>query len=112
MRFGTWKVKSLLACSLITAVRETGKDLVSTGGQMDRGGTESSGDYTFFNGNEHENHELGMEFFIHKGIMSSEFISDRLSYIILRGGWCNIVLNVHGPVEDGTDDKGTASLRK
>jgi hypothetical protein len=30
-----------------------------------------------------------------------EFISDRQSYIILRGCWCNIiVLNVHIPCED------------
>lgn len=99
--------------SLITAVRERGNDLVSTEGQMDRGATETSGDYIFFNGNEHENHELEMEFFVHKRIMLSEFISDRLSYIILRGGWCNIIaLNVHDPVEDKTDDTETASVRK
>jgi hypothetical protein len=36
-----------------------------------------------------------------------EFISDRLSYIILRGRWFNIiVLNVHAPCEDkGVDVK-------
>jgi hypothetical protein len=34
-----------------------------------------------------------------------EFISDRMSYIILRGGWCNIiVLNVHAATEDQIDD--------
>jgi hypothetical protein len=34
-----------------------------------------------------------------------EFISDRLSYIILRGHWCDIVvLNVHAPIEDKIDD--------
>jgi hypothetical protein len=34
-----------------------------------------------------------------------EFISDRISYIILRGCWCNIiVLNVHVPCEDKEDD--------
>jgi hypothetical protein len=33
------------------------------------------------------------------------FISDRTSYIILRGRWCNIiVLNVHAPCEDKGDD--------
>jgi len=27
-----------------------------------------------------------------------EFVSDRLSYIVLRGRWCNIVVvNVHAP---------------
>jgi hypothetical protein len=34
-----------------------------------------------------------------------EFVSDRMSYIILRGRWCHvIVLNVHAPTEDKTDD--------
>jgi hypothetical protein len=48
-------------------------------------------------------------FFLHKRIISSvkrvEFISDRMSYIILRGPWCHIiVLNLHAPTEDKTDD--------
>jgi hypothetical protein len=34
-----------------------------------------------------------------------EFVSDRMSYIILRGRWYNIiVLNVHAPTEDKSDD--------
>jgi hypothetical protein len=34
-----------------------------------------------------------------------EFVSDRMSYIILRARWCNIiVLNVHAPNEDKIDD--------
>jgi hypothetical protein len=32
-------------------------------------------------------------------------VSDRLSYIILRGRWCHtIVLNVHAPTEDKIHD--------
>jgi hypothetical protein len=27
-----------------------------------------------------------------------------MSYIILRGSWCNIILNVHAPCEDKSDD--------
>jgi hypothetical protein len=66
-------------------------------------------EYTFFYGKWKENHELGTEFFRHKRIMSAvkrvEFISDRMSYIILRGRWCNIIiLNVHAPTEDKIDD--------
>jgi hypothetical protein len=34
-----------------------------------------------------------------------EFVSDRMSYIILRGRWCHIiVLNIHAPTDDKTDD--------
>jgi hypothetical protein len=34
-----------------------------------------------------------------------KFISDRMSYVILSGRWCNIiVLNVHAPCEDKGDD--------
>jgi hypothetical protein len=46
---------------------------------------------------------------VHKRIISAvkrvEFVSDRMSYIILRGRWCHIiVLNVHAPTEDKTDE--------
>jgi hypothetical protein len=45
---------------------------------------------------------------VHKRIISAvkrvEFVSDRMSYIILRGRWCHIVvLNVHAPTEDKID---------
>jgi hypothetical protein len=34
-----------------------------------------------------------------------DFVSDKMSYIILRGRWCHtIVLNVHAPTEHKTDD--------
>jgi hypothetical protein len=52
-----------------------------------------------------ENSDLGTGIFVHKRIISSvnrvEFVSDRMSYVILRGCWCDIiVLNVHAPTED------------
>jgi hypothetical protein len=37
--------------------------------------------------------------------MRVEFVSDRMSCIILSGHWCHvIVLNVHAPTEGKTDD--------
>jgi hypothetical protein len=34
-----------------------------------------------------------------------EFVSDRMSYVMLRGRWCRvIVLNIHAPTEDKIDD--------
>jgi hypothetical protein len=46
---------------------------------------------------------------VHKRIISAvkkvEFVSDKMSYTILRVCWCHIiVLNVHAPTEDKTDD--------
>jgi hypothetical protein len=38
-------------------------------------------------------------------IKRAEFVSYRMSYMTLRGCWCDIiVLNVHAPTEDKIDD--------
>jgi len=52
---------------------------------------------------------LGTGFFVHHRIVSAvkrvQFVSDRASYIVMRGCWCNIIaLNVHAPSEDKRDD--------
>jgi hypothetical protein len=39
-----------------------------------------------------------------------EFVSDRMSHIILKGRWCDIIdLNVHAPTEDKTYDMKDSS---
>jgi hypothetical protein len=53
------------------------------------------------------NHDIGTVSFVHKRIISEVkrvvFVSDRMSYIILRGHWFHIiVLNVHAPTEHRT----------
>jgi hypothetical protein len=59
------------------------------GVRWEGGGTEPAGEYTFFYRKVNENHELDLGVFVHKGIISAvervEFVSVRMSYIILRG---------------------------
>jgi exonuclease III len=83
--------------SLRTVSRELARhklDLVGVQVRWEEGGTEPAGEYTFFYKKGNENHELGTGFFVHKGNISAvkrvEFVSDRMSYIILRGHWCYI----------------------
>ena len=51
---------------------------------------------------------MGTGFFVDHRIVSAvkrvEFVSDRVSYIVLRGCWCNVVLNLHAPSEEKSDD--------
>jgi DeoR/GlpR family transcriptional regulator of sugar metabolism len=61
---------------------------------------------TRFSTERHENHELRAGLFCDKRIISAveivEFVSDMMSYIILRGRWCHFI--VHALTEDKTDD--------
>jgi len=72
-------------------------------------GTVRAGDHNFIYGKGNENHHLVTGFFVHHKIEPAfkrvEFVSDRVSYIVLKGRWCNIIiLNVHAPSGEKSDD--------
>jgi len=58
---------------------------------------------------------IGNRSFVHHRILSAvkrvEFITDRMSYIVLRGSWCYIVLNEPATNEKKSDDSKDSFMR-
>jgi hypothetical protein len=75
--------------------------------RWDKGDTEQAEDYTFFYGAGNEHYRLGTDllYITESPVRRVEFVSHRMSYIMLIGRWWNIiVVNVHAPCEDTSDD--------
>jgi hypothetical protein len=66
-------------------------------------------------GKGNENYHFGTGFFAHHRIVSAVkgvgFVSETTSCIVLRGGWCSIVLNVHAPSEEKSGGLKTVFMR-
>jgi hypothetical protein len=107
---GTWNVRSLYRAGSLTGISQ--EQIKFSGVQevrRDKESTVRAGDYNFHYGKGNKNQQQRTGFFVHQRIASAdkrvEFVSDRVSYIVLRGRCCNIVvLSVHAPSEERSDE--------
>ena len=116
---GTWNIRSLYRSgSLTTVARELARyKLTLVGAQevrWDKGTIQEQG--VFFSTEEERKSSIGKSFFLHHRILSAvnrvAFVSDRVSYIVLRGRWSNIIfMNVSAPSEEKSDDLKTVFRR-
>jgi len=123
MRFCTCNIWSLYRAGSLTvaAARELARYKLDIVGvqefRLDKGGTERAEVYIFFffYGKGNENHQVGTGLSVYHRIVSAvkrvDFVSDMVSFIVLRGRWCNIIfLNVHAPSDVKSDDSKTVFI--
>ena len=113
MIFSTWNIRSLYRSgSLATAVRELARYKLGLVGvqevRWDKWGPVRE-DVIFFLGKRKRKSSIGNRNFVHHRTVSAvkrvEFVDDRMSYIVLRGRWCNIIVwNVQTQSEEKSDD--------
>jgi hypothetical protein len=77
--------------------------------RLDKRGTERGGDYIIFLWKRKRKSSIGnricVNYRIDSAIKTVEFVSGMVTFIVLRGHWCNIIfLNVHAPSEEKSDD--------
>ena len=105
---GTWNVRSLYRSGSITTVaRELARYKLALVGvqevRWDKGAIQEQGGLFFLRKRKRKS-SIGKRVFAHHRILSAvkrvEFVSDRVSYIVLRGRWFNIIfLSVYAPSE-------------
>ena len=77
------------------------------GVRCDKGGTVRAGDYIFSMVKKTKIIKWEWGLYTHRiisTVKSVEFVSDRMSYTVLKGRWCkSIVFNVHAPIEENSE---------
>jgi len=120
LKLGTWYVRSLYGSgSLTAAARELAKYKLDSVGvpevRWDKRDSARNEGYNFFYGKGNETPQSGTGRFVHHRILSAvkraEAVSDGVSYRVLRGHWCNIVLNMHAPSEEKVMIQKTVLVR-
>ena len=101
MQIGTWNVRSLYRTGAVVGiVKEVGRynlDIVRLQ-EVRLPGEEKRnyGTYTLFHGKGNVNHAAGTGFLVSNKIKSTvkevNYISDRLSYLRMKGRWCDIII--------------------